>query len=396
MVALLATVICLAGLSRPVAAQTAGEGSLQGTVTDTSGAVVPNAKVTATNTATSISTVRDSTGAGFFNISPLQPGTYAVEISAKGFKTLVQDNVVVDALQMRTISPVLAVGTETQTVTVTAAPPVLDTADATLGLTVENDTYSNLPIQMNNQQRDPTAFGTLTPGAQGGARLPIIGGTGNYLGQLYLDGMPATTVNQQGDNRVVSLSMSIEAVDQFQVLTSTPPAEYMGAGAENFTMKSGGLQYHGQVSDFVRNTAFDTWGFTSKAAHHHDPHWPPRRLPNPSSTRMSSRSASAARFRSPATSSSSLSPTTSTTFVPVRILRSTPFRQLPCSAATSLSCSGYYRQSCRRQRWWRWPYRHRSRQSRLPFRPYVPPLALVLSAPVCPFRASRMALPPTT
>ena len=77
--------------------------------------------------------------------------------------------------------------------------------------------------------------------------------------------MPATTVNQQGDNRVVSLSMSVEAVDQFQVLTSTPPAEYMGAGAMNFTMKSGGLKYHGQVSDFVRNTAFDTWGFTSKA-----------------------------------------------------------------------------------------------------------------------------------
>ncbi|MDR3753171.1 MAG: carboxypeptidase regulatory-like domain-containing protein, partial [Terracidiphilus sp.] len=108
--------------------------------------------------------------------------------------------------------------------------------------------------------------GSLTPGAQGGTRLPIVGGTGDYLGQLYIDGMPATTVNQQGDNRVVSLSMSIEAVDQFQVLTSTPPAEYMGAGAENFTMKSGGLKWHGQVLDFVRNTVFDTWGFTSKAA----------------------------------------------------------------------------------------------------------------------------------
>ena len=263
---LFALALCLVWTAIPATAQTAGEGSLQGTVTDSTGAVVPDAKVTAKNTATGVSAVREATGAGFFNISPLQPGTYSVEISAKGFKTLIQDNVVVDALQIRTIEPVLAVGTESQTVTVTAAPPVLDTADATLGLTVENDTYSNLPIQQNGQQRDPTAFGTLTPGAQGGVRLPVIGGTGNYLGQLYLDGMPATTVNQQGDNRVVSLSMSIEAVDQFQVLTSTPPAEYMGAGAENFTMKSGGLQYHGQVSDFLRNTAFDTWTFTSKAA----------------------------------------------------------------------------------------------------------------------------------
>jgi hypothetical protein len=265
LVAMLSAVICLAGLPKQIQAQN-GEGSLQGTVTDSTGAVVPHATITITDVATGVPMVRDSTSAGFFSISPVLPGTYTVQIEAKGFKTLIQDNVVVDALQIRTITPVMAIGAETQTVTVTAAPPVLDTADAALGLTVENDTYSNLPIQVNGQQRDPTAFGTLTPGAQSGTRLPVIGGTGNYLGQLYLDGMPATTVNQQGDNRVVGLSMSIEAVDQFQVLTSTPPAEYMGAGAENFTMKSGGRQYHGQVSDFVRNTVFDTWGFTSKAA----------------------------------------------------------------------------------------------------------------------------------
>lgn len=257
--------LCLAWLALPVAAQTAGEGSLQGTVTDSTGAVVPDATITATNAATGVTTIRAASSAGVYNLSPLLPGTYSLKVEAKGFKTLVQNNIVVNALQLRTFDPVLAVGATAETVTVTAAPPVLDTADATLGLTVENETYSNLPIQVNGQQRDPTAFGTLTPGAQGGTRLPVVGGTGDYLGQLYLDGMPATTVNQQGDNRVVSLSMSIEAVDQFQVLTSTPPAEYMGAGAMNFTMKSGGLKYHGQVSDFVRNTVFDTWGFTSKA-----------------------------------------------------------------------------------------------------------------------------------
>ena len=91
-------------------------------------------------------------------------------------------------------------------------------------------------------------------------------GANEYLGQLYLDGMPAETISQQGDNRLVSQTMSVDAVDQFQVLSSTPPAEYMGAGAENFTMKSGGLQYHGQASDFVRNTAFDAWSFTNKFA----------------------------------------------------------------------------------------------------------------------------------
>ena len=265
--AIFALALCFVSTATPAAAQTAGEGSLEGTVLDSTGAVVPHANITITNNATGIKTVTEASSAGYFDISPVLPGTYTVEVSAKGFKILMQDNVVVDALQIRAISPRLDVGSETQTVTVTAAPPVLDTADATLGLTVENSTYSNLPIQMTSgQQRDPTAFGTLTPGAQNGARLPIIGGTGSYLGQLYLDGMPATTVNQQGDNRVVSLSMSIEAVDQFQVLTSTPPAEYMGAGAENFTMKSGGLKYHGSVVDLVRNTVFDNWTFTSKAS----------------------------------------------------------------------------------------------------------------------------------
>jgi hypothetical protein len=257
---------CLTGTALPLAAQTAGEGAIEGTVTDSTGAAIANATITATNAATGKATVQKSSSAGVYNISPVQPGSYSVQVVAQGFKMLVQDNVVVDALQTRGFNPVLTVGAESQTVTVSAAPPVLDTADATLGLTVENETYANLPIQQNGQQRDPTAFGTLTPGSQGGTRLPVIGGTGNYLGQLYLDGMPATTVNQQGDNRVVSLSMSVEAVDQFQVLTSTPPAEYMGAGAMNFTMKSGGLKYHGQVSDFIRNTMFDSWGFTAKAA----------------------------------------------------------------------------------------------------------------------------------
>lgn len=269
---ILLALAAIAALLTPPAlmAQTAGDGSLEGTVTDASGAVVANATVTATNVATNVATVRESSSAGFFSISPLPPGTYTVQVAAKGFETLVQDNVVVDALQIRSLNPVLKVGEANQTVTVTAAPPVLDTADATLGLTIENQTYANLPLQMNNAQRDPTAFGVLTPGSQTGIRLPIIGGTGNYLGQLYLDGMPAETVSQQGDNRLVAETLDLDAVDQFQVLTSTPPAEYMGAGAENFTMKSGGLHYHGQVSDFFRNTVFDTWSFTAKAATTHN------------------------------------------------------------------------------------------------------------------------------
>jgi hypothetical protein len=247
-------------------AQTAGEGTISGTVTDSTGAAIPNAQVTAINVATNVSTVRTSSSSGLFTVAPLPPGAYSLQVTASGFKALRRDDLTVNALGVLDIDVVLTVGQETQTVVVTTAPPVLDTSTATLGLVMENETYANLPLQMNNSQRDPTAFGALTPGAQGGSRLPVIGGTGNYLGQLYLDGMPAETISQQGDNRLVAQAVSIDAVDQFQVVTSTPPAEYSGAGAMNFTMKSGGLVYHGQVSDFVRNTIFDAWSFTAKAA----------------------------------------------------------------------------------------------------------------------------------
>jgi hypothetical protein len=247
-------------------AQTAGEGSITGTVTDLTGAAIPNATVTATNVATNATATRTTTGAGAYSIAPLLPGLYTVTVAAKGFKTLSQQNLDVVALGQLGFSPVLTLGEATETVVVTAAPPVLDTTDATVGMVVENTTYAALPLQMNNAQRDPTAFAALAPGAQNGTRLPIVGGTSNYLGQLYLDGMPAETINQQGDNRLVSQSMSVDSVDQFQVITSTPPAEYQGAGAANFTMKSGGNKYHGQVSDFIRNTAFDTWCFTCKSA----------------------------------------------------------------------------------------------------------------------------------
>jgi Carboxypeptidase regulatory-like domain len=272
----LADAICkavfLAAIALPITtpidlmAQTAGEGTISGTVTDATGAIVPNARIIATNVATNIATERTSSSAGLFTIAPLPPGTYTLRVEAKGFRALVQDNLAVNALAVLGINPVLTIGEATETVVVTSAPPVLDTSTATLGLVMENETYANLPLQMNNAQRDPTAFGVLTPGSQAGARLPIIGGTGNYLGQLYLDGMPAETISQQGDNRLVSLAVNLDAVDQFQVVTSTPPAEYSGAGSMNFTMKSGGLKYHGQISDFVRNTIFDAWSFTAKAA----------------------------------------------------------------------------------------------------------------------------------
>ena len=259
-------VLMLLAVSFPLysLAQTGGEAGIQGTVTDTVGAAIPNASVTVTNDATGVTISRQTNGEGLYTVSPILPGTYTVRAKAQGFSDYIQKNLTANAMAMTSLNISMRVGSADTSVEVTAAPPQLVTTNATLGLTIENSTYANLPLNMNGQQRDPTFAATLTPGAQGGARLPIIGGTGNYLGQLYLDGLPAQTVSQQGDNRLVSQAVTVDAIDQIQVVTSSPPVEYAGAGASNFTLKSGALKYHGSVKDFIRNTSLDAWPFSGK------------------------------------------------------------------------------------------------------------------------------------
>ena len=119
-------------------AQTAGEGTIEGTVTDSTGAVIGNASITATNIATNVSATRTTTKDGLYTVAPLEPGTYTVTIAAPGFKTMKQENLDVVGLGVLAFNPVLSVGTATETVDVTAAPPVLDTDSATLGAVVEN------------------------------------------------------------------------------------------------------------------------------------------------------------------------------------------------------------------------------------------------------------------
>jgi hypothetical protein len=250
----------------PAMGQSAGQGAIQGTVTDSSGAVVSNATVTVTDQSSGVSTTRTTSSAGLYTITPLIPDSYTMTVTAKGFQTSKQQNIVVNGLNVTGYNVALTIGSADQMVTVTEAPPQLNTTNAQLGTVIDNQTYASLPVLMGGQQRDPTAFASLAPGAQSGTRAPIIGGTGNFLAEVYLDGIPTTTSNQQGDNRVVSNSIPVEAVDQLQVVTSSPSAEYQGAGAVNFTTKSGGNKYHGTVADFVRNTIFDTWGFVPPAA----------------------------------------------------------------------------------------------------------------------------------
>ncbi|ADW70522.1 TonB-dependent receptor [Granulicella tundricola] len=263
---ILLAVLCFFSTGSRLDAQIGGSGSISGTVTDPSGAVIPNALIVAVNNANGTRVTQHSSGAGAFTLSPLEAGQYTVTIVATGFEKLTQEHIQVNALQIVGLKPQLTLGVSTETVTVEGAPPQLDTQNASIGGTMENAEYVALPLQINGGARNPTSFVYLEPGvAHGGSGVQtgIFSGTGSAgrLDEVYIDGFPQTSIYEQGDPRYVSNLVSVEAVDQFQVITSNPPAAYQGVGLENYTIRSGSNKIHGSVFDYYRDTSFDTWGF---------------------------------------------------------------------------------------------------------------------------------------
>ncbi len=248
--------------------QIAGTGSIQGTVTDPSGAVVPGASVTATNVATGVETSRTTNGAGFYVLSPLPAGAYNLAVTATGFQTVRQDSITVEALATVGLNVELKVGSSTQEVTVEASPTPLRTDDATLGGSMQNKVYEALPLAMGSGvPRDPSQFVGLIPGvtalvtqASGPSYATFNGGRQESNG-LYLEGLSLAFPNQQGDTRNIALGISVDAVDQFQAESNGEKAMYQGQGMHNYVLKSGTNRFHGTAFEYFRNTAFDARGF---------------------------------------------------------------------------------------------------------------------------------------
>jgi len=267
--------LAVAGLMGNVVwAQLSGKGEIKGTVTDATGAVIANATVTATESSTGVTISRSTNSSGLYDLSPLDAGIYTVTVVANSFEKLTQIDVHVNALEVQDYSPVLKVGAPTENVTVTSAPPQLETSNATLGATMEQEMYSALPIEMGAygqpDQRRATDFAYLMPGVQSNetngnatTNAGIVNGSGSRgaVSDLYIDGVAFVRAGGQGDTRFVWTAFSVDAIDQFQVQTSGYSAIYEGQGIQNYTIKQGGRAYHGSVYEFFRNTALDTWGF---------------------------------------------------------------------------------------------------------------------------------------
>ncbi|HKT10513.1 MAG TPA: carboxypeptidase-like regulatory domain-containing protein [Terriglobia bacterium] len=248
-------------------------GSIQGTVLDQSGAVVPNAKVSLTNEATSLTVTTKSNGSGAFIFTPIRIGTYTVSAEAPGFAKIVQAHLTLNVQQQLVVNLTLKPGAVTQTVEVTGAPPELQTQNASVGQVVTSRSVNNLPLNGRNFTfLAQIVAGVNTPQAdtRGNAASGAFSANGERPAQndYLLDGIDnnSNTIDFLNGTNFVVLP-PIDAVQEFKVQTSNYSAEIGRAGGAvlNATIKSGTNQLHGDIWEFLRNDKLDAADFFEDA-----------------------------------------------------------------------------------------------------------------------------------
>lgn len=245
-----------------VSAQTP-TGTVQGTVTDNSGAAVQHASITITRTSTNETRQTETDASGRYIIPFVQPGAYNITAEAQGFQTSKQSNVLVQVTETRPVDFKLVVGGVTQTVQVNAAAETLDVDSSSLGQTIQSQTLLELP----DNGRNPFDFAMLVPGVNnvGGASTPHIGGSRNGNNEQLIDGMTNIAPENNVGNNVSNYTPVEDSVQEFNVQTSVLPAEYgrFSGGTESLVTKSGGNPWHGSYFEFIQNGALDAIPFGS-------------------------------------------------------------------------------------------------------------------------------------
>ncbi|MBZ5544684.1 MAG: TonB-dependent receptor, partial [Acidobacteriia bacterium] len=248
-------------------------GSVQGTVKDQSGAVVPDAKVTITNQGTGFSLTTTTSGVGSYIFTPLKIGTYTVGVEMSGFNKAVQTDVTVNVQQQVVVDLTLVPGALTQTVEVTATPPQLQTQNASLGQVANTRQINDLPLNGRNY----TFLAQLAPGVTTINPSRGMEATGSFvanglptpLNNYILDGIDNNndTVDFLNGASYVNLPPP-DAIQEFKVQTSDFSAEFGRAGGAvvNATVKSGSNELHGSAWEFLRNDKLDASSFFQNVA----------------------------------------------------------------------------------------------------------------------------------
>ena len=241
--------------------------SISGTVTDATGAVLPNAKITIHNDATGQEQTATSDGRGAYTVTNLQPGSYTVSAAAHGFSGQTEKNTQVDANIGRQMNFALKLGSASTNVTVQANANALQTESATVGQLVTGDQVKS--IELNG--RNPIYLSQLEPGVTRNAPLtsfnfapdfggPQISGARNDSLEVTLDGAPMIRTRGNGTTTGVP---DVDSIAQVQILSTTYPAQYGGTSGGVIVQvpRTGTRDLHGSAFEYLRNSFFDanTW-----------------------------------------------------------------------------------------------------------------------------------------
>jgi Carboxypeptidase regulatory-like domain len=274
--------LCAGFVARVAQAQLTN-GDVIGTVTDTSGAVIPGAKVTLTNTGTHIAASTMTNGTGDYTFNLLNPGQYTVTIEAQGFKKLVIPGFALAAGDRLRENANMEAGSVEETVQVTAAAPLLQTDSSTVQSTVTEQSVQDLPLNGRNfinlvQAQPGVNAGSpnaISSGQRPNDRAATSTVSANGQSDLYnnemIDGMD-NNVRAQG---LMGVSPSIDAIAEVQVQTNNVGADVgFAAGAVvNIITKSGSDAFHGTTFEYFRNDIFDTRDWFAKAGTTPKPEW---------------------------------------------------------------------------------------------------------------------------
>ena len=267
----------------PLFAQVAG-GTVQGVVSDPSGAAIPGAQVTVTEVATGVNRSAITSSVGFYAVPTLQPSVYSISVTATGFSREIQENVTLAVGANLTVNLSLKVGNSTEAVEVRDTPPDIDLATSDISEVVDSNTMRELPLN----GRDWSQLITLQPGAnevrnqsaigsagtsdvnrvlRGFGSQMSISGTRPQQNNYRLDGISFNDYTNGAPGGVLGTISGVDAVQEFSVITTNYSAEYgkTSGGVVNAITRSGTNQYHGSAYEFIRNSALDARNYFDAA-----------------------------------------------------------------------------------------------------------------------------------
>jgi hypothetical protein len=242
------------------------QATLVGDITDPSGAAIPGASITVSSQGTGLERIVESNEAGQYRVFPLNPGNYTVTAESAGFKTSIQNEVVLQVADVLDVDFVMELGEVTETIEVTGAAPIMQTQEASVAGVVNEQQLQRLPVN----QRNFTKLILLMPGTssrrrsqargvlESGTQLYSVNGGRPQDNTYTLDGIDA---NMQMMNSP-GISPPMDAIQEFKVATNTGSEFARSAGANvSLVMKSGTNEVHGTVYEFFRNDNLDANGF---------------------------------------------------------------------------------------------------------------------------------------